>query len=111
MKSAGNYAFHVRSRQGLQNPVRWPTADEIADMADSRAFGAASPGQTPPTMTSKAQLNDKSRAELEALQELPDDRIDTNDIPEVLDWTGACRGVFNRSVKQQVPRRQHGKEL
>ena len=73
--------------------------------------GAASPGQTPPTMTSKAQLNDKSRAELEALQELPDDRIDTNDIPEVIEWTGACRGVFNRPVKQQVPRRQHVKEL
>ena len=60
-------------------------------------------------MTSKAQLNDKSRAELKALQELPDDKVDTSDIPEVLDWTGACRGVFNRPVKQHVPRRQHAK--
>ena len=50
-------------------------------------------------MTSKAQLNDKRRAELEALQELPDDKVDTSDIPEVFDWTGACRGLFSRPVK------------
>ena len=39
---------------------------------------------------------------LKALEELPDDRIDTSDIPEVLDWTNARRGVFYRPVKQQI---------
>ena len=42
MKSAGNHAFYVRSRQGLQNPVRWPTADEIVDMAASRPWSSIS---------------------------------------------------------------------
>jgi len=39
---------------------------------------------------------------LKALEEMPDDRIDTSDIPEVLDWTNARRGVFYRPVKQQI---------
>ena len=42
MKSAGNYAFYVRSGQALQNPVRRPTADEIADMAASRPWSSVS---------------------------------------------------------------------
>jgi uncharacterized protein (DUF4415 family) len=36
------------------------------------------------------------------LEALPDDRIDTSDIPEVTDWTGWRRGVFYRPVKQQI---------
>ncbi|HLF21704.1 MAG TPA: BrnA antitoxin family protein [Aestuariivirga sp.] len=28
--------------------------------------------------------------------------IDTGDIPEVLDWSGARRGLFYRPVKQQL---------
>ena len=42
MKSAGNHAFHVRSGQALQNPVRRPTADEIAYMAASRPWSSVS---------------------------------------------------------------------
>ena len=41
-------------------------------------------------------------AELEALEALPDDQIDTSDIPETLDWSGAKRGLFYRPVKQQI---------
>ena len=48
------------------------------------------------------ELTSKQRAELQALEELPDDRIDTTDIPELLDWTGARRGLFYRPVKQQI---------
>jgi uncharacterized protein (DUF4415 family) len=40
--------------------------------------------------------------ELEALEQLPDDAIDTSDIPEVHDWSGAVRGLFYRPVKQQL---------
>jgi hypothetical protein len=33
-------------------------------------------------------------AELMALAVLPDDAIDTSDAPELLDWSGAKRGLF-----------------
>ena len=49
-----------------------------------------------------SELTEKQRATLQALEELPDDRIDTSDIPEVLDWSNARRGVFYRPVKQQI---------
>ena len=44
----------------------------------------------------------EQRAELAALAALPDEAIDTTDIPEVRDWSGAKRGVFYRPVKQQL---------
>lgn len=39
-------------------------------------------------------LNEEQMARLERLSALPDDEIDTGDIPEVRDWTGARRGLF-----------------
>jgi uncharacterized protein (DUF4415 family) len=48
------------------------------------------------------KLTRKQKAELKALAAMPDDEIDTSDIPEVTDWTGARRGVFYRPVKQQL---------
>ncbi len=53
-------------------------------------------------MTKKVPLTDKQRVDLQSLQEMPDDQIDTTDIPEILDWTGAKRGVLYRPVKQQI---------
>ena len=47
-------------------------------------------------------LSDEQIAELDALAELPDDEIDTSDIPEILDWSGGRRGVFYRPIKQQI---------
>ena len=41
-------------------------------------------------------------AELKALAALPDSAIDTSDAPEVLDWSGAKRGLFYRPIKQQL---------
>ena len=49
-----------------------------------------------------SRLTSKQRAELEALATLPDDRIDTTDIPEVRDWSNAKRGLFYRPVKKQL---------
>lgn len=49
-----------------------------------------------------SRLTARQRAELDALAALPDDRIDTLDIPEVRDWSGAKRGLFYRPVKQQL---------
>ncbi len=42
------------------------------------------------------------QAQIRALEALPDDRIDTTDAPEVLDWSDARRGVFYRPVKRQI---------
>ena len=53
-------------------------------------------------MTNNPQLGDKRQAQLEPLQDLPNDHIDTSDIPEVLDWSGARYGLFYRPVKQQI---------
>ena len=51
--------------------------------------------------TSK-RLTPKQRAELNSLAAFPDDDIDTSDAPEILDWSGAKRGLFYRPVKQQL---------
>ena len=47
-------------------------------------------------------LLERQRAEIEALAALPDDEIDTSDLPEIRDWSGARRGLLYRPVKQQI---------
>lgn len=44
----------------------------------------------------------EQRARLEAVAAMPEDQIDTSDIPEVLDWSGAERGKFYRPLKRQL---------
>lgn len=51
--------------------------------------------------TSKG-LTAKQKAQLEVLAALPDEQIDTDDIPEVRGWSGAKRGLFYRPLKQQI---------
>jgi uncharacterized protein (DUF4415 family) len=51
--------------------------------------------------TSK-RLTSEQRAELSSLAALRDNAIDTSDAPELLDWSGAKRGLFYRPVKQQL---------
>jgi uncharacterized protein (DUF4415 family) len=41
-------------------------------------------------------------AELKSLEALSDGAIDTSDATELLDWSGAKRGLFYRPVKQQL---------
>ena len=48
------------------------------------------------------KLTKNQKAELKALEALPDEYIDTADAPENLDWSNAERGVFYRPVKQQI---------
>jgi uncharacterized protein (DUF4415 family) len=47
-------------------------------------------------------LSAAQRDQIEALSALPDKGVDTTDIPEVTEWSGAKRGVFYRPVKQQI---------
>lgn len=51
--------------------------------------------------TSRAPEKEQ-KAEIKALAHLPDEKIDTTDIPEILDWSGARRGMLYRPVKQQI---------
>lgn len=44
----------------------------------------------------------RQEAEIAALATLADEEIDTSDIPEILDWSGAKRGLLYRPVKQQI---------
>ena len=48
------------------------------------------------------RLTPAQQAEIEALAALPDDHIDTRNMPEVRDWSGAQRGLFFRPLKQQL---------
>src|SRR5438270_7367192 len=48
------------------------------------------------------RLTPEQKAETDALAALPEDRINTHDIPEQRDWSGARRGVLFRPVKQQI---------
>ena len=54
--------------------------------------------------TPSRPLTVKEKRELEKLAALPDDRIDTSDIPELPPeaWKNAVRGKFYRPVKQAV---------
>jgi uncharacterized protein (DUF4415 family) len=59
--------------------------------AHSEALAAAREAMTP-----------DMRAELEAAAALPDEDINTDDIPEVRNWSGAVRGRFYRPVKRRL---------
>jgi hypothetical protein len=43
-------------------------------------------------------LTREQQAELDALDALPEEQIDTSDKPEVRDWSGARRGVLYRPI-------------
>jgi uncharacterized protein (DUF4415 family) len=47
-------------------------------------------------------ITSEQKAELQVLAALPDEEIDTRDMPEIVDWSGARRGVLYRPVKQQI---------
>jgi len=44
-------------------------------------------------------LSAELEAELRALEAMPDSEIDTSDMPEVKDWSGARRGAFYKPLK------------
>ena len=47
-------------------------------------------------------LAPEQQAELDVLAALPEEGIDTREMPEVSDWTGARRGVLYRPIKRQI---------
>ena len=49
-----------------------------------------------------SNLSAEQQAELEALAALPEDQIQTDDMPEVRNWSDAQRGLFYRPIQQQI---------
>ena len=47
-------------------------------------------------MSKIRDLTPEERAAIEAVRDRPDEQIDTSDIPEVTDWSGALRGASHR---------------
>lgn len=58
-------------------------------------------GEHTKKMTSD-KLTPEQQAELAELAAMPDEEIDTQDIPELSDWHHAERGKFYRPMKQQI---------
>ena len=48
------------------------------------------------------ELTSSQKAELDALMNLSDEEIDTNDIPEVLEWRNPRRGLFSGSPSRKA---------
>lgn len=49
-----------------------------------------------------SKVSKQQTEDLRRLAELPDESIDTSDISDITDWSGAKRGQFYRPVKQQI---------
>ena len=47
-------------------------------------------------------LSQKLRTEARALATMPETAIDTTEMPEITDWSGAVRGAFYRPVKKPL---------
>ena len=48
------------------------------------------------------KLTAKQKKQIAQIEVLPDEAIDINDIPEILDWSNAKRRLFYRPIKQQI---------
>ena len=47
------------------------------------------------------ELTPKQQAEIDALMAMSEDEIDTSDIPEATDWSGAIRGMFHMTPDER----------
>jgi len=50
----------------------------------------------------RAAMSPELLGQLQAVATLPDEQIDTADIPEVRDWSGAVRGRYHEPPKQRL---------
>jgi uncharacterized protein (DUF4415 family) len=53
-------------------------------------------------MAKPRELNAEEQAALVKVAAMPDDEIDTTDVPEVRDWSRAQRGALYRPLKKQL---------
>ena len=55
-------------------------------------------------------LTEDQKAQLAALRALPEEEIDTSEIPEVRDWSGWKRGLFYRPPQPEAAPRIRRRE-
>ncbi len=67
-------------------------SEKLTKQAHSEALARAREAMSPELL-----------AQLRAVAALPDDRINTDDIPEVRDWSGAVRGKFYQPLQKRLP--------
>lgn len=53
-------------------------------------------------VVSDGTITPEIEAELKAIAAMPEDDIDTSDIPEIVDWSNAVVGKFYRPIKETV---------
>jgi predicted DNA binding CopG/RHH family protein len=58
----------------------------------------------------KANIRTRN-TEAQTITARPDKQIDTSDIPEITDWTGAVRGLFARPETRQISIRLSAADL
>ena len=51
-----------------------------------------------------SELTPRQRAQISALEGLPDDQIDMSEVPETLDWSNVKRGAFYEPGRKHVGR-------
>ena len=85
----------------------WPVAAHGTGVEVARiisAWKATAHERRPMKKVTSRELTKEQKTEIEALADLPDEKIDTSDIPEILDWSSAERGTENdRFHKRHVP--------
>ena len=66
-----------------------------------------------PMRSRETDLTPAQRDELKAFAAMPDDQIDTTDVPEIHDWSGAVRGLLHMSAsdRREALRRLRGKRV
>jgi uncharacterized protein (DUF4415 family) len=97
-----NKAAANRVKHGLSfETARLSFDDPLSAASSARGRPRPTKGKPMKKETSK-RLTGEQLAELKSLAAVPDSAIDTSDAPELLDWSGAKRGVFYRPVKQQL---------
>src|SRR5712691_1448536 len=90
-----SYSWCTPGRSPTQTPVRKLVRSSAPARREDTKGGPMKKGGS-------ERLTRAQQAEIEALAALPDDQIDTRDMPEVRDWSGARRGLFFRPIKQQL---------
>jgi predicted DNA binding CopG/RHH family protein len=59
----------------------------------------------------KRKLTKAEREGLERVRNMPDDQIDTSDIPEITDFSGGVRGLLYRPVTQPITIRLNAPDI
>ena len=83
---------------GRAHMARWSSGEQCASLV----LGRPQDLKGERMKEKKPGYTDQQKTELDALAALPEDEIQKDDIPEVLNWSSARRGVFYRPVKKQI---------